>query len=102
MGARDLLCELTGAGFHVEAAGDKLVIRPASKLTDELRAALREAKPELLLALTRTTCTGCRHLGRARTCLQPVEAGLADSFTIVWPPKGHAATCSGFIQGDPP
>jgi len=51
MGARELLHELAGAGFSVEAAGDKLVIRPASKLTDELRAELRAAKPELLALL---------------------------------------------------
>ena len=52
MGARELLHELVGAGFSVEAAGDKLVIRPASKLTDELRAGLRQAKPELLALLS--------------------------------------------------
>jgi hypothetical protein len=51
MGARELLHELTDAGFSIEAADDKLVIRPASKLTNDLRAALRQAKPELLAML---------------------------------------------------
>ena len=51
MGARGLLAELVSAGFSVEAADDKLLIRPASKLTDDLRAALRQAKPELLQLL---------------------------------------------------
>jgi len=51
MGARELLADLTGEGLSVTAAGDRLVIRPASKLTDDMRAALREAKPALLVLL---------------------------------------------------
>jgi hypothetical protein len=51
MGARELLADLACAGFSVEAVGDNLLIRPASRLTDELRAALRAAKPELLTLL---------------------------------------------------
>lgn len=51
MGARDLLHELAEAGFRVTAEGDRLVIRPGSKLTDTLRAALREAKPDLVVLL---------------------------------------------------
>ena len=39
MGARDLLAELAGAGLSVRAEGERLVIRPASKLTDGMRAA---------------------------------------------------------------
>lgn len=48
MGARYLLNALTDAGLTVTAEGDHLVIRPGSKVTDELRAALREARSELL------------------------------------------------------
>lgn len=48
MGARDLLLELASAGFSVAVEGDRLIVRPASKLTDDLRAQLRAAKPELL------------------------------------------------------
>ncbi len=51
MGARELLSDLAGAGLSVKADGDRLVIRPASKLTDPMRAALRDAKPELLALL---------------------------------------------------
>jgi virulence-associated protein VagC len=51
MGARELLHDLTGAGLTVTTEGDRLVIRPASKLTDKLRAALRQAKPELMAIL---------------------------------------------------
>ncbi len=52
MGARDLLAELTGAGFTVAADGERLVIRPASLLTDDMRAALRASKPDLLALLS--------------------------------------------------
>ena len=55
MGARELMRKLTGAGFSLAADGEKLVIRPASKLTDELRDELRAAKPELLSLLTAPT-----------------------------------------------
>ena len=51
MGAHDLLHEMAGAGFHITARADRLVIRPWSKLTDEMRDALRNAKPELLALL---------------------------------------------------
>lgn len=53
MGARELLHELAGAGLTVTADGDRLMIRPATKLTDDMRGALRAAKPELLMLLTR-------------------------------------------------
>jgi virulence-associated protein VagC len=53
MGARELLHELAGAGLTVTADGDRLMIRPATKLTDDMRGALRAAKPELLKLLTR-------------------------------------------------
>ena len=51
MGACALLADLAGAGLSVTTEGDRLVIRPASKLTDPMRAALRAAKPELLALL---------------------------------------------------
>lgn len=55
MGARDLLAELAGVGITIEANADMLVVRPASKLTDDLRAALRAVKPELLMLLAPAT-----------------------------------------------
>lgn len=51
MGARDLLDELACAGLSVTADGDRLVIRPGSRLTDDMRMKLRTAKPELLVLL---------------------------------------------------
>ena len=55
MGARQLLAELAEVGLSVIADGDKLVIRPASKLTEPMRVALRDAKPELLALLAGRT-----------------------------------------------
>ena len=52
MGARDLLDDLAEAGISVASEGGTLVIRPASRLTHEMRAALRQAKPELLALLS--------------------------------------------------
>lgn len=51
MGARDLLADAAGAGLTIAADGDRLVIRPASMLTQAMREALRLAKPELLALL---------------------------------------------------
>ncbi|MBA3624581.1 MAG: hypothetical protein H0W48_09065 [Methylibium sp.] len=42
------------------------------------------------------TCGDCRHLLRHGTCGEPVAAGLAPWFGIVWPPGGHGAHCAGF------
>lgn len=53
MGAADLLQHVRAAGFRLDVDGDKLVIRPASKLTDDLRVKLRAAKPELMALLSR-------------------------------------------------
>jgi hypothetical protein len=52
MGARELVAELSRAGVALQVDGDCLVIRPASKLTDNMRAAVRAAKPELLVLLS--------------------------------------------------
>ena len=51
MAARDLLADLVGAGLHVAIDDDRLLIRPASRLTACMRAALLEAKAELLVLL---------------------------------------------------
>ena len=51
MGARELLIELADAGLTVTVEGDQLLIRPASKLTQSARVALRANKPELVALL---------------------------------------------------
>ncbi len=52
MGARDLLAELFSAGLTLSADEGRLVVRPASKLSEEMRAALRASKADLLALLT--------------------------------------------------
>ena len=54
MGARELLADLSETGLIVTADGNRLVVRPASKLTEPIRSALRDAKPELLALLKGT------------------------------------------------
>ena len=102
------------------------VAAAASMLTDELRAALRASKPDMLALLAAEQeafeeragimefdgglpraeaeaaarqCVDCEHYGRRRTCLEPVAAGLLtaeEGFGIVWPPEGHGAGCPAF------
>lgn len=52
MTARALHDRLTAAGLSVAADGGKLLIRPAAKFTDALRAEVVAAKPELLALLS--------------------------------------------------
>lgn len=77
MGARDLLDDLHSAGVTVTADGDRLVIRPASKLTDDMRAALRAAKAELLAELGARQAPSAAPLRRFR--LVPANADRCHS-----------------------
>jgi TubC N-terminal docking domain len=52
MDATALLTRLRQAGLTVSRTGDQLVVAPPDLLTDELRAAIRNAKREILEALT--------------------------------------------------
>ena len=49
--APGLLQQLRDQGFELAAAGDRLRIRPADRVTPELRAALAQRKDELLVLL---------------------------------------------------
>ncbi len=51
----DVLEEVRALGVEVIPHGDKLVIRPASKVPPELKARLRERKAEVLAALREST-----------------------------------------------
>jgi hypothetical protein len=51
MGAAELLEHVRAAGFTLDLADGKLLVAPASMLTDELRAALRFSKTEVLALL---------------------------------------------------
>jgi TubC N-terminal docking domain len=52
MSASALLDRLTAAGLSVAANGDRLLIQPAAKFSDDLRAAVVAMKPELLVLLS--------------------------------------------------
>jgi hypothetical protein len=54
---------------------------------------VREAERTVV---SKQSCATCRHRTRAATCGEPVDAGLADYWHIVWPPAGHGATCSAW------
>lgn len=51
MCARELLDELRAAGISVVVRGDMLFVRPADRLSDRHRVALRSAKSEVLALL---------------------------------------------------
>lgn len=79
MGARELLASLVDKGLSVTADGDRLVIRPGSKLTDAMRTALHAAKPELLALLAATGATA------------PTSAPLRDRPYKLAPAKADSA-----------
>jgi hypothetical protein len=68
MGAADLLAYVRRAGFTRGLADDKLLVKPASRLTDELRTARWASKPEVLALLAvehadcRTLCLECQDM----------------------------------------
>jgi hypothetical protein len=39
------------------------------------------------------SCADCLNRSRFGTCREPVAAGLAEEFTLVWAEPEHAATC---------
>lgn len=51
MEATSLLLSLQTAGFRVSRNGDKLIVAPRDRLTDELRSAIRQGKNQLLSVL---------------------------------------------------
>ena len=114
MGAADLLKHVRAAGFTLNLADGKLLVAPASMLTDELRTALRASKTEVLALLAAEhdadaeaaarQCVDCAHLTRRRTCLEPEAAGLipaGQGFGIAWPPEGHGDGCAAFSSKAP-
>lgn len=105
MGARDLLLTLRDSGISVVAESGKLLVTPASALSDEMCTAIREHKPELLALLATTrNCTGCRNLTRAKTCAEPIAAGLIpaeDGFGLAWPDPAQGAACPAYAAKTP-
>lgn len=116
MSPAELLADLRGRGFSVEADDGRLVVRPASRLTDADDQRIRQVLQELLAALREPLhvladtdvaidCGACRHQSRRRTCLQPVAAGLVGEFEIVFTellPAAQAAQCPAYSPRVPP
>lgn len=51
MSAHDLLLNLRDAGFRLDAVADKLLVAPASRLSDAQRTGIRDQLAELLTVL---------------------------------------------------
>jgi len=117
MSAADLLQQLRLEGFGLTVDGDRLIVTPATELTDERRALIRQHKTELLALLSEwpdesqqesepaRTCANCRHRLRLGTCSEPISAGLLteeQGFGIVWPAPAHAATCPAWLARSTP
>ncbi len=92
-GLRELLAEVRRRGIELEPAGDRILVRPRSRLDDRLRAEIRRHKPELLRLLART---GCSDLLVARIV---AAGGIA-----AWEPRGkplRVVKLARFEQGPP-
>ena len=84
MGAADLLAHLQGAGFALSVTDNRVVIRPASMLTDNIRAEVRQAKPELLALLGNQRDTETIELA------PPIEPVTLNAEVLDIPPLGSA------------
>ncbi len=85
--ADEILQTPSGSTDKTDARGVVAVLAvPTEGVSPKLQAANDPAR----------TCGDCRHLLRHGTCGEPVAAGLAPWFGIVWPPGGHGAHCAGF------
>lgn len=82
MGARELLAELAGAGLTVAVDGDRLLVKPASKLTDDVRASLRAAKAEVLAALRATRPYKLPRLQAEACHATPWDEATCQLFTV--------------------
>jgi hypothetical protein len=84
MAAAELLRGLRQAGFDVTVADNRVVVRPASRLTDRQRLALLTHKTHVLALLVappaddRVKCTGCKfYRARLHRCARHRAAGLS-------------------------
>jgi hypothetical protein len=75
MTAAQLLSELARQGFTLIAEGDGIRVRPASRLTEELRQAVRRHKSELLVLLAGAGSSGPAPApGSCPSCRRPLDA----------------------------
>src|SRR5262245_28446036 len=81
MTAKDLLANMDQLGFQLKAHGDSILIRPRNRVTDQIRQAIKERKPELVALL------------RSRT---PTNDSQRD-----WPPAKRCNCCGLAPPGHP-
>lgn len=93
MGAPDLLQELRRAGFSlsVSPSGD-LVVKPASKLTDDQRATIKAHKADILQALHSPAPPFDREAYEERAAIIEHDGGL---------PRDQAEALAAEIHGEP-
>jgi hypothetical protein len=96
MGARYLLQSLAAAGLTVTADGDRLVVSPSCRLTDELRAAIRAWKFDLLAELVRKSQD--RELPSAEAPPAPPAASPAPEPPALAPEPASSAAA---VQAEP-
>ena len=83
------------------APGPGLLQISSSSIVPPRLRALAPANVEVLPCVVDRTCADCLNLLRRGTCGEPVDAGLVHSFSIIWPPEGHAAGCAAFRTKPP-
>lgn len=111
----ELLAAAHAAGVRLDASDGRIKLRGPAGAVQRLLPMVRERKPELLEALAEPvaapapdrTCRDCANRTRSGSCAEPVRAGLARRFSIVWPAPAHAARCAayearGAANGDGP
>lgn len=92
---------LHAAGLSVTVNGDRLRVEPSSRLTEDLRAYIREYKPAIMAELTAVTrivtCTACRHFD-PRPGAQP-DGHCRRYVTETW--SAVSFQCAGYSPADP-
>lgn len=78
----DLLARLEGDGFQLETDGFQLKVQPASRLTPELRAAIKDSKHELLrLLIPKPSRVWAEAIAKA----QELDPGRCYLVRVAWP-----------------
>jgi hypothetical protein len=112
----DVLLEATRAGVSIlpGTSPGKLKLTGPAEAVQRLTPLVAQCKTALLEALSEQaanddraatptrTCRDCQHLTPAKTCANPVGAGLRPHFGIVWPEPTRAATCRAFTERQRP
>ena len=97
--ARELLARLEAEGFVVAHDGERLLVAPRERLTDELRAAIREHR-DYLLALLRERALGFATPPRA--CPACGYCGFYERPDGTWGVRAMLPVRGQALAGDPP